>query len=200
MSIKPITIFAALALGLAAPAAAADFDFLYTLNTGQMVSGSFTGDRAGNLVTNISNIAVALDGSAFDGTINAYGYAGYNGPGGPNTTAVADFVLNAATVSFDPLLNNFLFLNQPPAVGLDDDVFYIIPWDNGPGNQVATQVAGNGIPVNIFNGNYVPANWSLSEVGVPGPGVPEPATWALLLAGFGLVGVMARRRTATVTA
>ncbi len=28
----------------------------------------------------------------------------------------------------------------------------------------------------------------------PGPGVPEPATWALLIAGFGLVGAAARRR------
>jgi hypothetical protein len=31
----------------------------------------------------------------------------------------------------------------------------------------------------------------------PGGGaVPEPATWAMLLAGFGLVGVSARRRRA----
>jgi hypothetical protein len=34
--------------------------------------------------------------------------------------------------------------------------------------------------------------------GTPGPGVPEPATWAMLLAGFGLVGMAARRRKATV--
>ena len=30
--------------------------------------------------------------------------------------------------------------------------------------------------------------------------VPEPATWSLLVGGFGLIGVMARRRTATVCA
>ena len=34
----------------------------------------------------------------------------------------------------------------------------------------------------------------------PGGGVPEPATWAMLLAGFGLVGVSARRRRPTVAA
>ncbi|WP_156256127.1 Npun_F0296 family exosortase-dependent surface protein [Sandarakinorhabdus oryzae] len=33
-----------------------------------------------------------------------------------------------------------------------------------------------------------------------GGGVPEPATWAMLLAGFGMVGVSARRRRPTVAA
>ena len=35
----------------------------------------------------------------------------------------------------------------------------------------------------------------------PQPGVPEPSSWAMMIAGFGLVGAMARRRkTATVAA
>ncbi len=29
----------------------------------------------------------------------------------------------------------------------------------------------------------------------PGPGVPEPATWAMLIAGFGMVGAASRRRS-----
>ncbi len=32
----------------------------------------------------------------------------------------------------------------------------------------------------------------------PGPGVPEPATWAMLIAGFGLAGASLRRRRAAV--
>ena len=32
-----------------------------------------------------------------------------------------------------------------------------------------------------------------------GPGVPEPATWAMMLTGFGLVGVAARRRKSSYT-
>jgi PEP-CTERM motif len=31
--------------------------------------------------------------------------------------------------------------------------------------------------------------------GLGGPGVPEPASWALMIAGFGVVGAAARRRT-----
>jgi hypothetical protein len=31
-----------------------------------------------------------------------------------------------------------------------------------------------------------------------GGGVPEPATWTMLIAGFGLVGGLARRRRASV--
>ncbi len=38
-------------------------------------------------------------------------------------------------------------------------------------------------------------NFALSAITADG-GVPEPATWAMLIAGFGLVGAAARRRTA----
>lgn len=39
------------------------------------------------------------------------------------------------------------------------------------------------------------ANWSI-DVDAPGgsPAIPEPATWAMMIAGFGLVGGVARRR------
>lgn len=44
-------------------------------------------------------------------------------------------------------------------------------------------------------------NFAAAEVLDPGGGaVPEPATWAMLLSGFGLVGVSARRRRRTVAA
>ena len=34
----------------------------------------------------------------------------------------------------------------------------------------------------------------------PTPGIPEPASWAMLIAGFGLTGAIARRRRTAVTA
>lgn len=36
------------------------------------------------------------------------------------------------------------------------------------------------------------------EGGIPVPGVPEPASWALMIAGFGMVGASLRRRAMTV--
>ncbi len=41
---------------------------------------------------------------------------------------------------------------------------------------------------------------NISGTIAPAPGVPEPAAWAMLLGGFGLVGAIARRRRAVVTA
>ena len=37
-------------------------------------------------------------------------------------------------------------------------------------------------------------------VSPPAPGVPEPSTWVMLMAGFGLVGAAVRRRQALATA
>jgi len=41
-----------------------------------------------------------------------------------------------------------------------------------------------------------PACASLSSIA----GVPEPASWALMVAGFGVIGAAARRRTRTFAA
>jgi choice-of-anchor C domain-containing protein len=41
---------------------------------------------------------------------------------------------------------------------------------------------------------------ALDNVSISGGNVPEPATWAMLIAGFGLVGVAARRRRGAVAA
>jgi len=41
-----------------------------------------------------------------------------------------------------------------------------------------------------------PSYWLLDNVSVDGAVVPEPASWAMMIAGFGLVGMAARRRKA----
>ena len=42
--------------------------------------------------------------------------------------------------------------------------------------------------------------WGLSNVVVSGGAVPEPASWAMLIAGFGMVGYASRRRRTAITA
>ena len=51
-------------------------------------------------------------------------------------------------------------------------------------------------PGRAVNGNFVVSEVLLDAVAVAG--VPEPATWSLMLAGFGGVGIAARRRRTTV--
>lgn len=49
-----------------------------------------------------------------------------------------------------------------------------------------------------FGGNYILL--AATANGMPMGGVPEPASWMMLIAGFGLVGAAARRRSAAVSA
>lgn len=46
----------------------------------------------------------------------------------------------------------------------------------------------------------ISGGFTLSTPPAPTPGIPEPAAWALLIAGFGLTGAAMRRRRATVAA
>ncbi len=73
-------------------------------------------------------------------------------------------------------------------------------------NQTATPTflslgyAGNvdEVRFNGYNGYYVIDD--ITFTGGVGGGVPEPASWAMLIAGFGLVGAAARRRRSVVAA
>jgi hypothetical protein len=53
------------------------------------------------------------------------------------------------------------------------------------------------------SGNDRTANWAFDILNVESavviPGIPEPSTWAMMIAGFGLVGFAARRRRTATT-
>jgi len=183
---KPVAaVVAAISMVFAAGAAhAAEFMFSYTFDTGDTVSGTFDGTgTVGTEVTNITNVNVVIDGVALTGPLYAYFYTGYTGPNGSNCGDSSCFSGSGAFASANPAINNFVFANGSPTdIGSRTNYFYIIPWTNGPGNQVATQgLQADGNLINLYNGQYVPANWSLVEV-------PEPATWAMMLFGLGCLG------------
>lgn len=67
--------------------------------------------------------------------------------------------------------------------GFNEFMFRGVSYDDG------TQIYGM-----RFGGNYILLTGTAD--GVPNPGIPEPATWAMLILGFGLVGSAARRRRA----
>ena len=68
--------------------------------------------------------------------------------------------------------------------GRTQDAFFTLTTKNNPDNRPA----GSNTPV-----------FTLGQVGVPALGdnpdaIPEPATWAMLIGGFGMIGAAARRR------
>ena len=48
-------------------------------------------------------------------------------------------------------------------------------------------------------GTWVPHGASVSPAGITPNAIPEPAAWMMLLAGFGLVGAISRRRTSAIS-
>jgi hypothetical protein len=169
-----LRILACAAALLAASAAnATTYNFSYTFSerfSGQgtsLVTGSFDGTASGNLITDLTNISVFRDGEQF-GSGNLYSFL-FTGR-------------SPAVASFDGLENNFLFSTSS----------YQIGGGNYNGNTFGISTQYHDAYVQGGNGgargdNYSATRWSVTAV-------PEPATYAMLLGGLGLVGAMVRRR------
>lgn len=164
-------------------AQADDFQFSYRFNTGELVTGSFTGTRSGDMVSDISQLSVSINGVAFGGEVKAFSYTS------PGNQCPSCFSATGAVASFDPLKNNFYFSDGDAVSGSGiSNYFYVIPWPNGSNNPVATQAYINNTSINAFNGQYVPQNWILSAV-------PEPSSVLLMMLGLGGIIALGRQRS-----
>jgi hypothetical protein len=77
------------------------------------------------------------------------------------------------------------------------------PPQEGTTHYSFTDIAVSGSPTLTFSFQDVPSYYTLDDVSVTAAGVPEPASWALMLTGFFGLGATlrtARRRTAVTTA
>lgn len=146
-------------------------------------SGTFEFDYAGSTAitmgsTTINPGDVLLSGS-FDGALFS---AQKNGSSG----GVADSILGGGNVSFDN--NNFLTFNN-----LTDEGFSISMTSGKPAFKV---ISGS---LRDFSA-VASGTFSADIIHEGGGGVPEPASWALMILGIGAVGfgVRSRARAATV--
>jgi hypothetical protein len=156
---------------------AESFNFTYDIK-GHAVTGSFDGIRTGALntnytVTELSNVTVKVDGSEFFGNGNlTVGHTGLNNV----------FVIGGAVASRDGNANDFMFVGYKN--GQWQNIFY----------SNAIHTSGNTgykyhVPDVSVGERTVATHWTLSPV-------PEPETYAMLLAGLGVMGAVARRRKA----
>ena len=167
------------------PSNAGMFEFSYTFDTSDIISGTFTGNEKAGLITDIDNITMRLDGIVLDGPFHAKSYTA------PGYNCILCWQDGGAIVSYNPMLNNFGFLSY----GDNYKVFYIIPWPNGTNNPVAVtyHVNNTGYYIDYYNGNFIANNWKLTAI--QETSAPEPSTWAMSLIGFGMLGYYLTRRS-----
>lgn len=152
-------------------------------------------------------------GTSFDSALAAAAALSFNGQQGYLATVTSqgeqDFIFNSVTKAGTWFS------------GTDRDVEGTWTWIAGPetgqvfwqnGATVTYANWSGGEPNNVGNedllfGNWNGATWNdipsgtlgyVVEYGGLEAAIPEPATWALMIGGFGLVGAAARRRTLAI--
>jgi hypothetical protein len=188
--IKKLIQAAALLAACSGAAHASTYDFSYSFTSNfapvdtqpPLVTGSFDGTLNGNLLTNISDVSVAVNGVAFNGPLSI-------GSWNPSVGEV-NFAPNAAVVSTDGTLNNFVIVdtNDPTLTANFTNLFYYVNGTGPQGNsqEVSLQnIAGpSGFDADSAGGV---GTWSLKPV-------PLPAALPLLVSGLGLFAAAKRRR------
>jgi len=177
--LKTLALSTALALTSFA-ASAETFNFSYTFNDASVLTGSLTGVLNGLFIDNVADVQVSLNGNAFTGA-PLYA-AAWNAVSQSWDNSIAPII------STNGALNNFIFAdaNVPTDFGVSNYFFFTNDSTNGA-RVFATNL--NTTEAALDDSTTVNASWSIAAAPVP-----EPETFAMLLAGLGIVGTVIRRR------
>src|SRR5262245_54916565 len=166
---------ACVALFASISAHAETFDFSYTFGDGSIVTGSLSGTLVGDTVQNVSDVHVALNGTAFTGTLNVAGW----------DAGSSKFDI-PAVVSTDASKNNFLFTDAADVNSSDwTNLFEMITNDPNANGVFAANPKMSGL--NSAFDLAPNGSWTLAPV-------PLPAGFLLFGSGLGLFGALTRRR------
>jgi hypothetical protein len=196
VSARVVAVAALLGASTAASASTVTFDFSYTFGDGQYVTGDFTGTttNGGQSVTNIGNIQVQLDGTAFApvvvGGVTLGNATLQADTWNPSTASFSDTI--PVTIYSNGSLNNFIFSDVDAATNTSPDYYFGYLNDATNGlyeaaaanflqNQQATDSPGNA------------ADWTLTEVQTPASADGPIPLWALSALGASLVSIASRR-------
>ena len=179
--------------GLLASTAASAITYSGSFSTSKFIQGS--GSLKGNYT-------ITTDGTL--GTLSAGNYTGYtlsinynNAISSSSGNAVfvgygAGGSATASALSFDfgTSRNALVFYNQ------SDALCFVAAGLSCIGEPAPASVLYS---PSLSGSGYLPRSGGVEVIAISGA-VPEPASWAMLIAGFGLVGVAARRRKIAVAA
>jgi len=164
--------------GCSAAQAAQHFTFTEQMGA-SLVSGSFDGTLNGNLITSISDVYVYINGLGplGNGALFADGY----------DISTSSYVSGGAVASLDGTQNNFFFANSDLGAGdFGYNAYYYSFSQYGWGDTAFDNANGQ-------NPSTGDTNFRAQVVEARQGAVPEPAAWAMMVAGFGLLGGITRR-------
>lgn len=196
MDIKRLTISALLATIAISPAHAGNFEFAYT---GDPSSGSANSPMSAVLHLTTSDTLNALGGYdilSASGTVDGFAVTGIDpNPNQPNPGSDGYFTYTNVLYLTGPIVDDWGIV-----VTAADNHKFNFGWLGGEdnGNFYYGVATDGGTHINPHTGLPV-TNSYFSEGNATLAAVPEPASWAMMVAGVGLAGVAMRRRRTAVS-
>jgi hypothetical protein len=205
MFLKKTLAVAILSVGAMSSANANQFEFSYDFGIGYIVTGAFSGTANGNLVTNLSDISVSINGIAFNGSGSLLKFSFTNPVNFTRQTG-------ESVVSFDGTANNFgfsdssmtnEFFDLTALVGSSKVGFHL---KNQYGlyssvyNGATNALLNNDVLQKSSNFYNITPIWSLKDITPQIVAVPEPESLTMMLLGLPMMVWSIRRRKTVFTA